>query len=132
MKLAEFLRRMIHTSGSTQSDVCRNVKISQSTLSHVLRGRSDPQLGSFIALGGPLGYQVVVETKDSVQRLGMKGDQVEFVEDMMRSRQSPLERLASYYTPRMSPKDMEELCMQLEALVEARLRVQKKKAAKAG
>lgn len=132
MKTVEFLKEMLGLCGQTQSHVCSSVGISQSTLSHVLSGRSEPRLGSFIALGKPLGYQVKVETKDSVMLLGIKSSKVDFTDELMRRKETRLERMASYYSTQLSPRDADELCSFIDSWVKVREEQQKKRLAKAG
>jgi transcriptional regulator with XRE-family HTH domain len=123
---------MLDHCGDTQSHVCEAVGIAQSALSHVIRGRNDPQLKTFVALGDPMGYQVTITTKDNAYLLIVKSDKIEVSDKAVRGQWSKLERLAAYYSARLPPKEIDELCRTLDIAVEVHAKEQKKKLLKAG
>lgn len=130
MKVIEFLKQVLEDCDKPQYEVCRSVKVAQSTLSHVMRGRSDPRLDTFVKLGGPLGYEVQVVTRKAAFMLGIKAGKADLVEENLRRKETRLERLATFYSRRLSPDEIEDLCEELEMRAD-HIDKQKKKLAKA-
>lgn len=129
--MPDFFRGMLERSGKSQNAVCKAIGLAQSALSHVIRGRSEPTLKTFITLGDQLGYQVLLATKESVHGIVVKDGAVEVNDRPVRGQASRIERLASYLAPRLSPKEMDEVCRMIDVHVEMLRKNDEKKRAKA-
>lgn len=131
MKMPDFFRGMLERSGKNQSAVCKAIGLAQSALSHVIRGRSEPTLKTFVTLGDQLGYQVLVATKEGVHGMVVKDGAVEVNDRPVRNQPSRLERHATFLAPGLSPREMDEVCHLIDIHLETMRRADQKKRAKA-